>query len=65
MSVDHFLFQVLPLGLSKYVGLSKLLGSLGLGPENLMACGDGENDVQMLKVGHMLQSSQLSPLLSS
>ena len=50
MATETGALQVLPLGLSKYVGVSKLLEALGFGPENLMACGDGENDVQMLKV---------------
>lgn len=58
-------FQVLPLGLSKYVGVSKLLEALGLGPENLMACGDGENDIQMLKVAHLLLVTNSSGFLST
>ena len=42
--------QVLPAGASKGVGVGKLLEHMGVAPENLMALGDGENDVEMLQV---------------
>jgi len=42
--------QVLPAGASKGSGVSKLLHELNVDPQNLMALGDGENDVEMLQV---------------
>lgn len=42
--------QVLPPGASKGAGVARLLKDLGLQPEQLMAIGDGENDVEMLQV---------------
>lgn len=41
---------MLPLGASKGAGVEKLLEHLGISADNLMALGDGENDVGMLKV---------------
>lgn len=43
--------QVLPLGASKGAGVEWLLERLGVAPENVMALGDAENDVEMLRVG--------------
>lgn len=51
--------QVLPNNLSKYVGVTKLLQALGLSNENLMALGDGENDIDMLKASKFLQFPSL------
>ena len=42
--------QVLPPGASKGSGVSRLLQELSVEPQNLMALGDGENDVEMLQV---------------
>lgn len=42
--------QILPPGASKGVGVGKLLDAMKVSPENLMALGDGENDIQMLQV---------------
>ena len=42
--------QILPAGASKGIGVGKLLEHMGVAPENLMALGDGENDVEMLQV---------------
>jgi HAD superfamily hydrolase (TIGR01484 family) len=42
--------QVLPPGASKGAGVARLLKELGVRPEELMAIGDGENDVEMLQV---------------
>ncbi|PNH03878.1 hypothetical protein TSOC_010023, partial [Tetrabaena socialis] len=44
------MLEVLPLGASKGSGLSWLLAHLGVKPENVMALGDGENDVEMLQL---------------
>lgn len=53
--------QVLPLSLSKYVGVTKLLEALGLKKENLMALGDGENDIDMLKASTQLPCLEFCP----
>ena len=42
--------QVLPPGASKGSGVTRLLQELNVEPQNLMALGDGENDVEMLQV---------------
>ena len=44
------MLQILPPGASKGVGVGKLLEAMDIAPQNLMALGDGENDVQMLQV---------------
>ena len=41
---------MLPRGASKGDGLRRLLGELGVDPANVLACGDGENDVEMLQL---------------
>lgn len=43
------MLEVLPLGSSKGLGVTKLLEHLHIHPNNLMAVGDAENDVEMLK----------------
>lgn len=42
------MLEVLPLGASKGAGVSVLLESLGIDAEDVIAFGDGENDVEML-----------------
>nr|ADF43173.1 HDH1m [Chlamydomonas reinhardtii] len=44
------MLEVLPLGGSKGAGLSWLLDWLGVAPEQVLALGDGENDVEMLQL---------------
>lgn len=44
-----FFIETMPLGVEKSASLALLLSRLGLRPENLMACGDGWNDLPMLK----------------
>eukprot|EP00873_Tetraselmis_striata_P023847 jgi/Tetstr1/444111/TSEL_032010.t1 len=44
------MLEILPLGASKGDGVSKLLDILGVAAENVMAMGDGENDVEMLEM---------------
>ena len=39
-----------PPGVTKALGLSFLMERYGLVPENVMACGDGDNDIPMLKL---------------
>ena len=47
-SCDFFL-ELVPRGVAKDRSLAVLLARAGLGPENLMACGDGMNDLSMLR----------------
>lgn len=42
--------EVLPKGMSKGVGVKALLRIMGATPENTMAIGDGDNDIDMLKL---------------
>lgn len=42
--------EVLPPGASKGKTLKVLLGELGVAPENVLAMGDGENDIEMLQL---------------
>ncbi|BDA48530.1 probable sugar phosphatase YidA [Coccomyxa sp. Obi] len=44
------MLEVLPPGASKGAGVACLLKELGMGPQHLMAIGDGENDVEMLQM---------------
>ncbi len=51
-SMPYFL-EIMPLGVEKAQSLSALLTILGLTAENLMACGDGWNDISMIKLAGM------------
>lgn len=42
--------EILPHGASKGAGLMHLLNALDIPPENAMAIGDGENDIEMLQM---------------
>jgi len=42
--------EVLPLGASKGHGVQILLDDLGIQPEEMLAIGDGENDIEMLQM---------------
>ena len=44
-----FFIETMPLGIEKSASLQILLRAKGLTAENLMACGDGWNDLPMLK----------------
>lgn len=44
------MLEVLPLGSSKGEGVSVLLKHIGILPDNVMAFGDGENDVEMFSL---------------
>ena len=44
-----FFIETMPLGVEKAASLSVLLQTLGLTPAELMACGDGWNDLPMIK----------------
>jgi len=47
-SEDYFL-EVVPFGIAKDKGLVKLLDKLGIDSSELIACGDGMNDIPMLQ----------------
>lgn len=44
-----FFIETMPLGVEKAASLNMLLQALGLTPAELMACGDGWNDLPMIK----------------
>lgn len=46
---EPYFLEVMPLGVEKSASLARLLEILKLKRENLMACGDGLNDLTMLK----------------
>ena len=47
------MLEVLPSGSSKGEGVSVLLKHIGVLPENVMAFGDGENDVEMFNIAQL------------
>lgn len=46
---EPYFLEVTPLGIEKATSLEKLLGRLNISDSQLMACGDGLNDISMLK----------------
>lgn len=42
------MLEVVPEGVNKWVGMQRLLPELGLAGEQLMAIGDGSNDLQLV-----------------
>ncbi|HQE17029.1 MAG TPA: HAD family hydrolase [Aggregatilineales bacterium] len=44
------MLEIMPAGVSKATALRRLLAELGIEPGEVMAIGDGENDVEMLKL---------------
>ena len=44
-----FFLEVMPNGINKAATLGKLLDKLGMTPAEMIACGDGFNDVEMIK----------------
>jgi Cof subfamily protein (haloacid dehalogenase superfamily) len=57
------MLEILPPGASKGVGLRWLLDDLGIAPEQVMAIGDGENDIEMLQmVGIGVAMGNANPL---
>ena len=48
------LVQVLPPGASKGAGVAQLMQLVKVPPENVMALGDGENDLEMMQVSLLL-----------
>lgn len=45
----HLLCDVIPKGGGKHIGIGKMLDRYGIGREECMALGDGENDITMLR----------------
>ncbi len=46
---DPFILELLPYGIDKSKGLSNLLEKTGITREELIACGDGYNDLEMIR----------------
>ena len=46
---DPFFLEILPPGIDKAYGLEKLIRVLGIQREEVIACGDGYNDITMLQ----------------
>ena len=44
-----FFLEVMPQGINKAMSLGRLLNLLGMTPEEMVACGDGFNDIEMIK----------------
>lgn len=44
------MLEVLPPGASKCAGMQMVLKRLDISPENVLAMGDAENDIEMLKL---------------
>ena len=44
-----FFLEILPPGIDKAYGLEKLIYTLGMQREEVIACGDGYNDITMLQ----------------
>lgn len=50
---EPFFIEVVPIGIDKAASLDVLLGRLGLTRDELVACGDGRNDVTMVEYAGM------------
>lgn len=46
---DPFFLEIMPRGVDKAHSLLKLISSIGLGPEQMICCGDGYNDITMIE----------------
>lgn len=46
---EPFFLEVLPKGIDKAASLERLLSKLGMGKEQMIACGDGYNDLSMIQ----------------
>lgn len=58
---EPFLLELLPLGIDKANGLQHLIGHMGIKREEVMACGDGFNDLSMIQfagMGVAMQNAQ-------
>ena len=50
MCMSKLHVQVLPPGASKGAGVAQLMQLMKVPPDNVMALGDGENDLEMMQV---------------
>ncbi|MBP8790934.1 MAG: Cof-type HAD-IIB family hydrolase [Breznakibacter sp.] len=50
---EPFFLEVMPQGIDKAQSLARLLDHLNLNPEQMMACGDGFNDLSMIQYAGM------------
>lgn len=50
---EPFLLELLPLGIDKATGLRKLISQIGICREEIIACGDGYNDLSMIEFAGM------------
>lgn len=50
---EPFFMEIVPLGIDKAQSLARLLGSMGMSSAELVACGDGFNDVSMVNYAGM------------
>lgn len=46
---EPFFLEIMPEGIDKAKSLERLLANLNLGPEVMVACGDGYNDISMIQ----------------
>ena len=46
---EPFFLEIMPKGIDKAKSLERLLDSLGMGREQMIACGDGYNDLTMIR----------------
>ena len=50
---EPYFMEIVPLGIDKARSLDRLLDKLGMTSENLVACGDGFNDISMVNFAGM------------
>lgn len=67
MAVPNML-EIVPRGINKWVGMQLLLQDLELDREDLMSCGDGSNDLQLvansgigIAMGNAVAAASLHP----
>ena len=46
---DPYFIEIVPKGIDKATSLEKMLPTIGISRENCVACGDGFNDIGMIK----------------
>ena len=60
---DPYFLEILPKGIDKAQSLERLLGHLGISRERMIACGDGYNDLSMIRyagLGVAMENAVLS-----
>ena len=50
---EEFFIEAMPLGVDKAASLDKLFTAIGVNVEDTIACGDGFNDMSMIKYAHV------------